>query len=217
VSLTAEPIERVHDFAGLEIRYDDRVLAPRDWTAAQSRWAAELIRSTPPGPVLELCAGAGQIGLTTVTLAPRPLVCVEADPVACTYLRRNADAAGVPVEVREGQMQSVLRPDERFSVVVADPPWVPRADVSRFPGDPVTAIDGGPDGLDLVGSCLAVIARHLAPGGCAVLQVGPSQAGPSATLTAAYDDLDVVEVRTFERGALLRIDRIDRAAEGEVP
>jgi release factor glutamine methyltransferase len=208
VSVTAEPTEHVHDFAGLQIRYDDRVLAPRDWTVAQSRWAAELVRATPPGPVLELCAGAGHIGLLTVTLAPRPLVCVDSDPVACRYLRRNAAAAGVTVEVREGPMQSVLRPEERFSVVVADPPWVPRTDVSRFPEDPVTAIDGGPDGLDLVRTCLASIATHLAPAGSAVLQVGPDQAAASATLAAAYDGLDVVEVRTFARGALLRIDRV---------
>jgi len=46
------------------------------------------------------------------------------------------------------------------------------------------------------------------PGGSAVLQVGPDQADPSASLAAAYDELDVVEVRSFERGALLRIDRV---------
>ena len=68
---------RFVDFGGLRIEYDARVLAPRAWTAAQSRWAAELIRTAPPGPVLELCAGAGHIGLLAVTLAPRPLVCVD--------------------------------------------------------------------------------------------------------------------------------------------
>jgi len=199
---------REHDFGGLRIRYDDRVLAPRDWTAVQSRWAAELIATAPPGPVLEVCAGAGHIGLLAVTLAPRPLVCVDADAVACQYLRCNAAAAGVPVDVREGPMQSVLDADERFAVVIADPPWVPRSDVRGFPEDPVTAIDGGPDGLELVRLCLTVIDEHLVPGGSAVLQVGPDQADPSARLAAAYNELDVVEVRSFERGALLRIDRV---------
>jgi release factor glutamine methyltransferase len=207
VSLTADPTERVHDFAGLEIRYDERVLAPRDWTTAQSRWAAELIPSAPPGPVLEVCAGAGHIGLLAVTLAPRPLVCVDADPVACHYLRRNALAAGVPVDVREGPMDSVLDVGERFAVVIADPPWVPHSDVTRFPDDPVTAIDGGADGLDLVRACLSVVEAHLLPSGHAVLQVGPDQAGPTDALVSTYPDLSVAEVRTFERGALLRIDR----------
>jgi methylase of polypeptide subunit release factors len=199
--------ERVHDFAGLRIRYDDRVLAPRDWTAAQSRWAAELIASAPPGPVLELCSGAGHIGLLAVTLTPRSLVCVDADPVACEYLRLNALAAGVRADVREGPMQSVLDPDERFAMVIADPPWVPRSEVSQFPEDPVTAIDGGADGLDLIRACVAVIDGHLLPAGSAVLQVGPDQAAAAGELVAGCDDLRVVEVREFERGALMRIDR----------
>ncbi len=196
------------DFEGLRIEYDGRVLAPRPWTAAQSRWAAELIRSAPPGPVLELCAGAGHIGLLAVTLAPRPLVCVDMDPVACGFLRRNAALAGVAVDVREGAMDAVLGEGEEFAVIVADPPWVPSADVGRFPEDPVTAIDGGDDGLDLARTCLEVIDRHLVVGGSALLQVGPlDQAQRVAALVTPYDELDVVAVRAYERGALLQIDR----------
>ena len=80
------------DFGGLSIAYDDRVLTPRRWTAMQSYWAAELLRDSPPGRVLELCAGAGHIGLLTVALAPRDLVMVDVNPHACDFARRNADA-----------------------------------------------------------------------------------------------------------------------------
>jgi methylase of polypeptide subunit release factors len=205
---TAETSRSI-DFQGLQIEYDDRVLTPRPWTAAQSQWAAELIAVAPPGPVLELCSGAGHIGLLAVTLTPRRLVCVDADPVACTYLRRNAGRAGIRVDVREGPMDQVLAGDERFAVVIADPPWVPTDEVTRFPEDPVTAINGGPDGLDLVRGCLDVIDRHLAPAGSAVVQVGPEdQADRLAELVATHDDLRVTEVREFERGALVQVDRL---------
>ena len=105
-------------------------------------------------------------------------------------------------------MDAVLGEDEEFAVIVADPPWVRTADVSRFPEDPVTAIDGGDDGLDLARTCLDVVNRHLVVGGSALLQVGPlDQAQRVAALVAPYDGLDVVDVRGYERGALLRIDR----------
>ena len=68
------------DFGGLSIRYDERVLEPRPWTTSQSRWAAELLRDTPPGPLLELCAGAGHIGLLAVAYQPRDLVMVDISP-----------------------------------------------------------------------------------------------------------------------------------------
>ena len=198
---------RTVDFEGLSIEYDERVLEPRAWTAEQSRWAAELIGSAPPGPVLELCSGAGHIGLLAVTLAPRSLVCVDADAAACAFLRRNAARAGVRVDVREGPMDEVLSPDERFAVVIADPPWVSTSEVERYPEDPVAAIDGGADGLDLVRLCLGVVERHLAPDGSAVLQVGPSQVASVERLVGHHSALTVRETRTFERGALVRIDR----------
>ncbi|MBI2244007.1 MAG: methyltransferase, partial [Nocardioides sp.] len=53
-------------FGPLRITFDGRVLRPRPWTAAQSEWAAEILADAPAGPVLELCAGAGQIGLLAV-------------------------------------------------------------------------------------------------------------------------------------------------------
>ena len=51
------------EFGGLQITFDSRLLSPRPWTQAQSRWAASLLPNLPPGDVLELCSGAGQIGL----------------------------------------------------------------------------------------------------------------------------------------------------------
>jgi methylase of polypeptide subunit release factors len=199
------------DFEGLRIEYDDRVLAPRLWTAAQSRWAAELIRMAPPGPVLELCAGAGHIGLLAVRLAPRMLVCVDADATACGYLRRNAALAGMRADVREGRMDEVLEPDEEFAVIIADPPWVPTADVSRFPQDPVTAIDGGADGLALARHCLDVVGRHLVVAGSALLQIGPGQVDRLADLVATYDELAVIAVRELEGGTLVQVDRVATA------
>jgi multidrug efflux pump subunit AcrA (membrane-fusion protein) len=122
---------------------------------------------------------------------------------ATSTRKRNAEgrrAAGLQVrlaETEERARSAQLRIAELEQEVVA----------LRSELDPVTAIDGGPDGLDLVRACLAVTDGHLAPGGSALLQVGPDQADPTSALVSAYDVLRVVEVRAFERGALLRIDR----------
>ncbi len=198
-------------FGPLTIAFDERVLRPREWTAAQSAWAAELMATAPPGPVLELCSGAGHIGLLAVLVSSRPLVCVDASAAACDYARANAVAAGIAdrVEVREGRLETAVRDDELFPVVIADPPWVPAADTGRFPEDPLTAIDGGADGLDVARACLAVVDRHLAPGGSAVLQVGTTAQVDVLASEPSFAEgrLAVVEVRQEERGVLARIDR----------
>lgn len=203
---------RSTDFGGLRIDYDDTMLRPRAWTLAQSEWAAELLSSMPPGPVLELCAGAGHLGLVAVRRFGRPLVAVEDNPSACAHLRRNAARAGLGglVDVREGTVDQALSPEERFALVIADPPWVQRDRVGAFPQDPTHTIDGGETGLDVARQCLDVVATHLRPGGAAVVQLGSAaqvdQLGPDL---AEHPQLAVVEVRSYGvRGVLVRIDAL---------
>ncbi len=199
---------RSSGFGELIIDYDDRVLEPRPWTVAQSRWAAELLPNAPDGPVLELCAGAGQIGLLAIAREPRPLVAVDLNPIACDYTMANAERAGLGhlVEVREGAMDAVLAPGERFSLVIADPPWVPSARTGEFPADPLLAIDGGHDGLDLARQCWMIADRHLLPGGAALLQVGTAaQARQLARELRGSSRLRLRETRSFARGALVVI------------
>lgn len=161
--------------------------------------------------MLELCCGAGQIGLLAVRGTGRQLLCIDADPAACELTARNAEAAGLRelVEVRQGLLAEALRPDERFPVIIADPPWVRREETGRFPEDPTLAIDGGFDGLEVARSCLEVIDSHLAPGGAAVLQLGSvAQVEELRTELPTYAaGLLVSEVRELEGGVLARLDR----------
>ena len=201
-------------FGHLPIIYDERVLRPRPWTVAQSRWAAELLRSVDaPAVAVELCAGAGHIGLLALAMAdalPVRLVTVDVNPAACEYTRRNAEAAGLAerVEVRLGRIDAVLAPDERFDLVIADPPWVPRSQTGRYPEDPLVAIDGGADGLDVVRDCLRASERHLVPGGSVVLQLGSDDQvlRVSDHLRTTESSLSVLDIRSFgAHGVLARL------------
>ena len=198
-------------FGSLSIAYDERVLQPREWTAAQSDWAAELAVTAPGDTLLELCAGAGHIGLLAAATSGRRLLCVDSNPVACDYARANAVAAGIAerVEVREGRLETALRADEQFPLVIADPPWVPRDLTHTFPEDPLSAIDGGTDGLDIARACIEVVADHLAAGGSAVLQLGSTAQADALDREPALASgrLVRVELRQHVRGVLVRIDR----------
>lgn len=196
---------------GLVVEYDDRVLEPRPWTALQSRWAVELLQAAPAGPVLELCTGAGHIGLLVAAATDRDLIAVDLDPVACGFARHNAEGAGLShrVEVREGALASAVRPGERFVLVIADPPWVPSADIGRFPEDPTTAIDGGPHGLDVAHECVAAAAACTGPGADLLLQLGTDdQADQVAAAAVAAGGWRDAGRRTAARGVVLRLQRV---------
>lgn len=199
--------QRCTAFVGrLEIAWDPRILEPRPWTAAQSRWAARLLTTLPNGPVLELCSGAGHIGLLTVAGTRRELVCVDREPVATAYAADNAARNGLAHQVlaRTGTIAEVADEPTRYALVLADPPWVPSAGIDRFPEDPAGAIDGGPDGTDLAVACVRTAARVLLPGGAVVLQVGTvEQATGAVADAAAAHGLTVAEVRPCVGGVLV--------------
>lgn len=197
------------EFGDLLIAYDERVLTPRPWTAQQSRWAAEMMIGAPAGPVLELCCGAGQIGLLATALTPEPdrrrLVAVDINPAAVDLTVTNAASAGLTpwVKARHGDVAEVLGSDESFALIIADPPWVPAAHTDRHPHDPPLAIDGGVDGLALARRCLEVAEQCLAPQGALILQLGTTE--QAAELATASHGLTTVEVRPGERGVLVHL------------
>lgn len=201
------------DFGTLCVAFDDRVLRPRPWTTAQSSWAADLMRHAPDGPVLELCAGVGHIGLLAMADTSRRLVMVDLDPTACDFARANARTARADgsCEVRQGRVEEVLSPDERFTGVIADPPWVPSAGTARFPEDPLTAIDGGPDGMDVAWACVDVASRHLTDQGWLLIQLGTAAQADAVheRLEASPDlALRLVEVRDYgDCGVLVHVAR----------
>jgi len=205
--LQQAPAVRVAAFGGREISYDETVLTPRPWTQEQSWWARELLDTAPAGRVLEVCAGAGHIGLLAVVDTDRELVQVDADPSACTWALRNARTWGVDSEIRLGSMLDVLEPDERFALIIADPPYLPTDGVGQYPEDPVTAIDGGADGLDLARMCLDVVSRHLGREGVALMQLRDLDQAEQLRADAAARGLAIDEGRRFDGGAVVLLRR----------
>ena len=116
-SASTDEAAQVCEFGGLQIAYDARVLEPRSWTAMQSRWAAELVSDVPDARIVELCSGAGHIGLLAASLSGASLVCVDVDPVACAFAGANAalmlDQLGLPegAAIIEGAVEAALLGD----------------------------------------------------------------------------------------------------------
>lgn len=197
--LTAAPAPPVI-FHGLRIAHGAGVLQPRPWTVLQSQWGRALLDLVPSGPVLELCSGAGQIGLAAVAGTTRRVVLVDRSPRACAWAHHNAVANGMAdrVEVRRGMADEVLADHELFPLVLADPPYLTSLDADRWPDDPRLAVDGGADGMVVARRVLAVAAAHLAPGGCVLLQACGARQIVALRPAATRFGLSLAEVREVD-------------------
>ncbi|WP_314173505.1 HemK family protein methyltransferase [Streptomyces winkii] len=109
----------------------------------------------------------------------------DVDPAAVRCARRNVAAAGG--HVHEGDLYEALprRLRGRIEVLLANVPYVPSGSVSLLPAEarvhePLVALDGGADGLDVLRRVAAGAARWLAPGGSVLMETGEAQAGEAA-------------------------------------
>ena len=175
------------EFCGLRILVDAGVFVPRQRTAFLVQRAVAL--AAPDAVVLDLCCGAGAIGLAIASQLPGiDLYAADVDPVAVANARRNIR----PSRVFEGDLfdavPSSLR--GRIELLVANTPYVPTDAVALMPPEARlfearVAIDGGVDGLDVQRRVAEAAPHWLAPGGHLVVESSEEQAGRTAALFEA--------------------------------
>ena len=178
-----QPLEHVlgwAEFCGLRIAVDAGVFVPRRRTEFLVQQAAALGR--PGAVVVDLCCGTGAIGAAVASLlGPVELYAADVDPAAVDCARRNL--AGIGGQVFAGDLFEPL-PDSlmgRIEVLLANVPYVPTGEVGLLPAEarvhePLVALDGGADGLDVMRRVSAAAARWLAPGGSLLVEAGERQA-----------------------------------------
>jgi release factor glutamine methyltransferase len=178
------PLEHVLgwvEFCGLRVAVDPGVFVPRRRTELLVSQAAALV--TGPGAVVvDLCCGSAAVAAALAAVLDRPeLYAVDIDPVAVRSARRNLDPVGG--RVLEGDLYEPL-PEllrGRVDVLVANTPYVPSESVATMPPEardhePLVALDGGEDGLDVQRAVAARAAKWLAPGGHLLVETSESQA-----------------------------------------
>jgi len=158
-------------FGGLRVPTSATVIQARPWTLAQSIWAEELSSWCSPGPILELFAGSGHIGLEASRRTGRAALLVDQSSEACRLATETTRINRLEASVLNARVSSDVCASIRPGLVLADPPYVPASEVGRFPSDPVLAIDGGPDGLDVVRALLHAVEPTLRAGVPLILQL----------------------------------------------
>lgn len=205
------PLEHVvgwAEFCGLRVSVTAGVFVPRPRTELLVR---EAVRRCPPGAIVtDLACGSGAIALAVATLASvSELHAADVDPAATACARRNLAVVGG--QVHEGDLYQPLpgRLHGQISLLTANVPYVPSAAIAFLPPEarvhePLTALDGGADGLAVLRKVAAGASDWLAPGGHLLIEVSAEQAAAALAEFAAAG-LGASQVSDDELGATVVI------------
>jgi release factor glutamine methyltransferase len=201
--LAGEPvayIRGIKEFYGIALGVDSRALIPRPET---ERLVDAVIGDTmdrlsdgrrpkdEPVRLVDVGTGSGAVAIGVAVELRRRRVSLDKDvrilatdiwPDALDLARENAVAHAVADTIRfleADLLPSSLPDDSRFDVVAANLPYVRSDAIAGLPVaasfEPRAALDGGPDGLDVIRALLARLPLTLADDGVALFEIGADQ------------------------------------------
>jgi release factor glutamine methyltransferase len=168
---------------GLSFEVGPGVLIPRPETEILVEWAITWLRQRVrrQTTVVDVGTGSGAIAIGIAAAMgsdwPGHVQAVDISAQALSVATRNRNRLGVKHRVRlvQGSLLSWL--EDPVDLVLANLPYLRPDQITENPllaAEPSLALDGGPDGLDLIRELLADAPRVLAPDGAIGLEIDPN-------------------------------------------
>ena len=201
--LAGEPLQYVTGraaFRGLDLAVGPSVLVPRPETEVLVEAVLEVVRAEqsrwPRPRILDLGTGSGAIALSIASECPAAeVIGTDQSPGALEMAHANARALGLAERVRfvSGDWFQAVDPEQRFEVVVSNPPYVATSEWDVLPREvrehePGVALFSGSTGLDALREIVDEAPSHLVTSGLLALELAEARAQEvAAWLEGAHD------------------------------
>jgi release factor glutamine methyltransferase len=176
------------EFYGISFKTDKRALIPRPETEHLVDEALAILKTLPDGApaVCDVGCGSGAVALSLAAHFPNAVIeASDASLEALALAEENARLLKLQdkVSFHEGDLLDAPFESPAFDLVCANLPYIPSGDLEKLPPDvfafePLSALDGGPDGMRLTSRLLQQAGEKLRPKGAILLEIDPSQYAP---------------------------------------
>ena len=189
------------EFCGRTFKSDARALIPRPET---EQLVERALTYTSLNSILDVATGSGVIPLTLALERPDAMInATDISPDALTLARENAVLLGVDrIVFHEADLIPESLRQHSFDLITANLPYIPSAEISTLSRevqhDPLLALDGGADGLDLVRRLAPLAYECLTPGGHLLLEIGIDQSDEVMTCLAGHNYRDITALPDYQ-------------------
>lgn len=187
----------LREFYGRDFAVTPAVLIPRPETELLVDLGRAAVAGRTAARILDLGTGSGCVAVTLALELPgAEVVAIDVSAAALAVAGANAARLGARVRFLESDWFAALGEDERFDLIVANPPYVAEGDPHLAEGDlrfePQGALACGADGLAAIRRIAAAAPQYLAAGGRLWFEHGYDQGPASAALLhgAGYEDIE---------------------------
>jgi len=157
-----EPVSRIlgqREFYGRVFKVTPGVLDPRPDTETLIDLVLEIVgaegRHDDALTVADIGCGSGAIIVTLLAALPRAAgVAIDVSPAALAVTRGNAATHGVADRLKTVETRGLCGINDHLDIIVSNPPYIPTGEITGLDAgvrdfDPMLALDGGVDGLQI--------------------------------------------------------------------
>jgi release factor glutamine methyltransferase len=185
------------EFYKLSFEVTPAVLIPRPATEVLVMRTLEIIKSQTGPRVLDVGTGSGCIAVSIAKLHKgAAITALDVSDDALLVAGANAERHGVAerVTVISSDLYAGLNGAPAFDVIVSNPPYIRGGEIAGLAPEvrdhePRTALDGGPDGLQIFDRLVQGAAERLVPDGWLLVEVGFDQEAAAIERLAAAPGL----------------------------
>ena len=183
--LTRKPLAYILGEAwlmGIPFFCSEQSIVPRSWIAELIVDGSLESWLPADGKALDLCTGNGSLAILLALSCPDVHVSAcDISMPALSLAARNVDRHGLnsQVELLGGDLWNALpepNEDNLFDLIICNPPYVNANSMNALPAEyhaePVLALAGGDDGMDLIRRIIALAPDYLSERGAILLEIG---------------------------------------------
>ena len=185
------------EFMGIDIPFSTATLSPRQETEIMVDSIIKENQERSNLKVLDLCSGSGCIGLAVAKYLMAEVTCVDLSTDAIRVAKATADKNNIKVDFVQSDLFDNVT--GTYDIIITNPPYIPSIDcvglekeVQDF--DPLLALDGGVDGLDLIRRISKEAPNYLNDNGLIYMEYGIGQTDDIIKLFEKnFDNIEIVK------------------------